>query len=85
MVMFNRHQQLDPLFNVQNLTVFWASIGIAPNVTVCIFAALDVTRMHAPRGFVGGTVATFLASVPDGMTPIVPAMICNVFLPAIAR
>ena len=22
-VMFNRHQQLDPLFNVQNLTVFW--------------------------------------------------------------
>ncbi len=34
-VMFNRHQQLDPLFNIQNLTVFWASIGIAPNATVC--------------------------------------------------
>ncbi len=33
--MFNRHQQLDPLFNIQNLTVFWASIGIAPNATVC--------------------------------------------------
>ena len=36
MVLFNRHQQLDPLFNVQNLTVFWSSIGIAPNATVRI-------------------------------------------------
>ncbi|CAL5220459.1 g2480 [Coccomyxa viridis] len=35
-VMFNRHQQLDPLFNVQNLTVFWASIGIAPNATCTV-------------------------------------------------
>ena len=38
-VMFNRHQQLDPLFNVQNLTVFWASIGIAANATVRTFAS----------------------------------------------
>ena len=33
-VMFNRHQYLDPLFNVQNLTVFWSNIGIAANTTV---------------------------------------------------
>lgn len=43
-VMFNRHQQLDPLFNVQNLTVFWASIGIAPNATVCSLASTTCQR-----------------------------------------
>ena len=32
--MFNRHQQLDPNFNVQNLTVYWSSIGIDANATV---------------------------------------------------
>ena len=35
-VMFNRHQQLDPNFNVQNLTVYWASIGIPVNTTVSL-------------------------------------------------
>ena len=43
--MFNRHQQLDPLFNVQNLTVFWASIGIAPNATARLFTDMGVTCM----------------------------------------
>lgn len=33
-VLLNRHQQLDPNFAVQNLTVFWRSIGLSPNVTV---------------------------------------------------
>ena len=32
--MFNRHQQLDPNFNIQNLTVYWSSIGIDANATV---------------------------------------------------
>ena len=40
-VLFNRHQQLDPMFNVQNLTVFWGSIGLAPNATVSPLARLD--------------------------------------------
>lgn len=35
-VLFNRHQHLDPLFPSQNLTVFWRSIGIAPNVTCAV-------------------------------------------------
>jgi len=42
-VMFNQHQFLDPLFNVQNLTVFWSNIGIAANTTVR--PLLATTRM----------------------------------------
>lgn len=47
-VMFNRHQQLDPLFNVQNLTVYWPSIGIAPNTTVRICHSIgSLSRIYA--------------------------------------
>jgi alpha-galactosidase len=33
-VLFNRYQDLDPNFAVQNMTVYWESIGIPANVTV---------------------------------------------------
>lgn len=33
-VLFNRYQQLDENFPVQNLTVYWKSIGIPMNATV---------------------------------------------------
>lgn len=35
-VLFNRHQHLDPNFPSQNITVWWGSIGLPANVTVSI-------------------------------------------------